>query len=601
MAAETKTQPTGAEEIKWDLSDLYSGVEDPALERDMQQADAQAEQLAATYRGKLSALDAEELYEAIETYEGIIETAVKIESFAHLIWSTDTANAAYGKLLQKATEWTSRLQQQLVFFELEWVNAPDDYAQRMIANSTLAHYRHWLEATRRYQPHKLSEPEEKILAEKSVTGREAWVRYFTELMGGLRYPFNGEELTQSGILSKLYNVERNVRQQAAQSVTDVLRKQLPSLTYIFNTLLAEKASDDRLRHYETWVSSRNLANEVSDEVVDALVNAVTSRYDIVARYYNLKRDLLGLDELYDYDRYAPLPAAEGQYQWEKAQATVLDAYAGFDSKVAEIVDLFFANSWIDAAAAPNKRGGAYSASTVPSVHPYVFMNYTGSARDVMTLAHELGHGVHQYLSREQGMLQAHTPLTTAEMASTFGEMLVFTNMMKQEDNPKVRLAMLAHKLEDTFATVFRQISMNRFENGVHTARRDEGELTSERFNEIWIETQRAMFGDSVTMTDNYRVWWSYIPHFLHTPGYVYAYAFGELLVLALFARYRQEEGAGFAERYLDVLRAGGSDWPEKVLAPMGVDLTNPEFWQEGLIEIEALVTQAEDLARQTQS
>jgi oligoendopeptidase F len=277
---------------------------------------------------------------------------------------------------------------------------------------------------------------------------------------------------------------------------------------------------------------------------------------------------------------------------------VLEAYNHFHPQMSEIADKFFTESWIDAPLMPGKRGGAYSASTVPSAHPYVFMNYTGNVRHVMTLAHELGHGVHQYLSREQGMLQAHTPLTTAEMASTFGEMLVFTSIMEQESDPKVRLAMLAHKIEDTFATIFRQISMNRFEHGMHTARREEGELSSDRISEIWMDTQRAMFVGSVEMTDNYALWWSYVPHFLHVPGYVYAYAFGELLVLALFARYRQE-GSAFAPRYLEVLRAGGSDWPEKTLAPMGVDLTDPNFWQEGLVEIEALVTQAEQLVEQT--
>ncbi|GIV81457.1 MAG: hypothetical protein KatS3mg051_0811 [Anaerolineae bacterium] len=331
-----------------------------------------------------------------------------------------------------------------------------------------------------------------------------------------------------------------MRQRAAQAFTDVLRQQLPTLTYIFNTLAADKASDDRLRRFPSWIASRNLDNQVSDAVVEALIEAVTARYDIVARYYRLKRSLLGLDTLYDYDRYAPLPAAEGHYRWEQARDMVLEAYGKFHPQMAEIAGQFFARSWIDAPPYPGKRSGAYSASAVPSVHPYVFLNFTGSARDVMTLAHELGHGVHQYLSREQGMLQQHTPLTTAEMASTFGEMLVFSDFMARESDPAVRLAMLAHKIEDTFATVFRQISMNRFEHAMHTARRSEGELSSERLSQFWMETQQAMFGDSVELTENYAIWWSYVPHFLQVPGYVYAYAFGELLVLALFARYRQE-------------------------------------------------------------
>jgi oligoendopeptidase F len=596
MTAPT-TQRTGAEEITWDLSDLYDGIDDPQLEQDMTQIDQRVVTFAGAYRGKVADFDVEEMYEAVAEYEAIVEDASRIGAFVRLLWSTDTSDPKYGAMLQRITEWGSQLEQQLVFFDLEWVNAPDTFAEKMMSHPVLAKYQHHLETSRRYQPHRLSEPEEKILAEKAVTGRNAWVRLFTEIMGASRYPFDGEDLTQDAVLSKLYVPDREVRKRAQQVVTDVLREKLPVLTFVFNTLAADKASDDRLRHYPSWVSSRNMSNEVSDAVVEALVEAVTSRYDIVARYYALKRKMLGVDQLYDYDRYAPLPAAEGMYTWDKARAMVLQAYNKFHPQMAEIAGQFFERSWIDAAPRPGKRGGAFSAGTVPSVHPYVFMNFTGTARDVMTLAHELGHGVHQYLSREQGMLQAHTPLTTAEMASTFGEMLVFSDFMQQEDNPKVQLAMLAHKIEDTFATVFRQISMNRFEHGMHTARREEGELSSERLSEIWMGTQRAMFVDSVEMTENYAIWWSYVPHFLHTPGYVYAYSFGELLVMALFARYRQE-GAGFAPRYLDVLRAGGSDWPEKILAPMGVDLTDPTFWQEGLSEIEALIVQAEALAEE---
>lgn len=599
MTTQTTQERTGAEEVRWDLSDLYNDIDDPQIERDMAQTDARADSFAATYRGRALSLDAEALYQAIAEYEAIVEAANRLGAFAHLIWTTDAANPRYGALLQRLTEWEAQLQQKLVFFELEWTNAPDDFARAMLAHPTLAHYRHWLEVMRRYQPHRLTEPEEKILAEKSVTGRSAWARFFSELMGNTRYPFDGQELTQAGILAKLYDPDRSVRQRAAQAFTDVLRQQLPTLTYIFNTLAADKASDDRLRKFPSWISSRNLDNQVSDEVVEALIEAVTARYDIVARYYHLKRRLLGLDRLYDYDRYAPLPAAEGHYRWEQAREMVLEAYGKFHPQMAEIAGQFFARSWIDAPPYPGKRSGAYSASAVPSVHPYVFLNFTGSARDVMTLAHELGHGVHQYLSREQGMLQQHTPLTTAEMASTFGEMLVFSDFMARESDPAVRLAMLAHKIEDTFATVFRQISMNRFEHAIHTARRTEGELPSERLSQFWLETQQAMFGDSVELTDNYAIWWSYVPHFLQVPGYVYAYAFGELLVLALFARY-QQEGDSFAPRYLQVLRAGSSDWPEAILAPLGVDLTAPDFWQEGLREIEALVAQAEKLVAQMQ-
>jgi oligoendopeptidase F len=370
------------------------------------------------------------------------------------------------------------------------------------------------------------------------------------------------------------------------------------LTYIFNTILAEKASNDRLRNFPHWLSSRNLSNEVADETVNALIEAVTSRYDLVARFYALKRRLLGLDELYDYDRYAPVGEADTRYDWDDARDLVQRSYANFHPELGSIVNFFFERNWIDAALAPNKRGGAFSHGAVPSAHPYILMNYTGKPRDVQTLAHELGHGVHQYLSRKQGVLHADTPLTTAETASVFGEMLVFQRLIKQETNPKNKLAMLVSKIDDTIATVFRQVAMNRFEDRIHTARREEGELPAARLSELWIETQEAMFEGSVTLGKHYRHWWSYIPHFLHSPGYVYAYAFGELLVLALYARYL-EEGETFPDKYLDLLSSGGSDWPHVLVGRLGIDLTDLSFWHQGLNAIEALIEQAENLEKAT--
>lgn len=363
---------------------------------------------------------------------------------------------------------------------------------------------------------------------------------------------------------------------------------------MFNTLLAEKASDDRLRKYPTWITSRNLSNETTDEAVQALVDAVTNRYDIVARYYHVKKQLLGVDTLYDYDRYAPLPGAESRYSWDEARQIVITAFNAFSPRMAEVADEFFTKNWIHAPVKQGKRGGAFASPTVPSAHPFVFVNYTGTGRDVMTLAHELGHGIHMYLSRQHGIFGAYTPLTTAEMASVFGEMLVFNDLMAKESDPSVRLAMLASKIEDTFATVFRQVSMNRFENAVHTARREQGELSTETISALWMDTQRTMFGNSVTLRDDYGIWWSYIPHFINTPGYVYAYAFGELLVLALFNKYKRE-GESFVPRYIDVLSSGGSDKPENILAKAGVDLTDPTFWQEGLSIIDDMVSDLQGL------
>ncbi len=590
------TPPTGAETVTWDLSDLYAAINDPAIDRDLDLSDAEADALDNAYRGRIADLDAAGLAGLLSAYETLLERSHKVGSFAHLAWSADTTVPAHGALLQKAMERGSRLSQKLVFVELELAAAPDEVAAAWLADPALARYRHWLELVRRYRPHMLSESEEKILAEKAVTGRNAWVRFFDETHSAARYTLDGQELTRDQVLTRLYAPDRELRRRAQEAVTAGLRGLLHTSTYVMNNILADKASDDRLRKYPTWISARNMANEVDDRTVEALIAAVTSRYDIVARYYRLKRRLLGVDELYDYDRYAPLPAADRYYPWDEAREIVLNAYAGFDRRMADTAALFFERRWIDAAVRPGKRGGAFSASTVPSVHPYVLLNYEARPRDVMTLAHELGHGVHQKLAGRQGLLQADTPLTTAETASVFGEMLVFQDLLAREDKPEVRLAMLTSKIEDSFATAFRQVSMNRFEDAIHTARRTEGELSAERIGELWMASQRPMFSDSVTLTDNYALWWSYIPHFISTPGYVYAYAFGELLVLALYARYRQSP-AGFADAYLDMLAAGGSDWPHEIVKPLGVGLTDPGFWQNGLGILDEMVQEAEALAK----
>ncbi len=517
--------------------------------------------------------------------------------YAYLLWSTNTPDAERGALRMKTTEESSRLSQALVWVELELANAPDAKGQEFLASDAIRPYRHWVEVVRKGKPYLLSEPEEKILTEKAVTGREAWDRFFDELISHKKFEWDGDLVPMPVVLNKLHEVDRDLRVRAHASVTKGLKDLLHSTTYIFNTILADKASDDRLRGFPTWVSSRNLSNEVDDASVQSLIDAVTSRYDIVSRYYTLKKKLLGVDELYDYDRYAPLPAADKDYTWEQAKAIVLSAYSKFSPRMAEIAGEFFDKRWIDAPVREGKLGGAYSMSMTPGTHPYVFTNFEGKMNDVETLAHELGHGVHQYLSRVQGILMADTPLTTAETASTFGEMLVFQDLLAQETDPAIRLAMLTGKLEGSFATIFRQVSMNRFENAVHTHRREKGELTSEDMGGYWLETQRAMFGSSVTMTDEYGFWWSYIPHFIGTPGYVYAYAFGELLVLALYARY-QEMGAEFPAKYLDMLSAGGSNWPHEIVRPLGVDLTDPHFWKQGLQILDDMVAEAEALAAQ---
>ncbi len=591
---------TGAENVIWDLSVFYNSVDDPAIEQDMKSISEQIDAFAATYKGRVATLTVDELLTAVQTLEAIYDKTGRIGNYASLLYSTDAANQQYGALIQKVTEFDSAQEQKIVFFDLEWNSADEAHAANLVADPKLAAYSHMLSATRRYKPYQLSEIEEQLLVEKSVTGTSAWTRFFTQLISAVRLDYDGQKLSMTQVLTKLHDADRETRRKAAESITAGLKDKSMELTYIFNVLAADKASDDKRRNYPSWVSSRNLSNKAPDEVVEALIKSVTSNYGIVAQHYNLKRQLLGLDELTDYDRYAPLPVKESDafYTWEEAKDIVLTAFSAFSPRIAEISRRFFDENWIHAPVLPNKRGGAFCAFTVPSAHPYVFVNFEGKARDVQTLAHELGHGVHAYLASEaHGLFGMHTPLTTAEMASTFGEMLVFTDLMNKETDPEVQLAMLAHKVEDTFATVFRQISMNRFENGLHTARRTEGELTTERINELWMESQKAMFGDSVNLGENYGRWWSYVPHFLHTPGYVYAYSFGELLVLALFNIYR-ERGAAFVPQFEDVLSAGNSDWPEKILAKVGVDLTDLNFWNEGLAAIQALVDQELALAKQ---
>ena len=594
---------TGAESVHWNLDDLRTGPE--SLENSLSSAREKAEAFAERYHGRIADLNAEALADALDTLEEIQDELGRSYAYAYLAWSTNTNDEAKGAQLQKVKEEYNQIRQKLLFFEVEWADVPDERAEELIAQDALEPYRHYLELEQEQKQYVLSEPEEKILSEKNVTGRSAWTRYFDETMGAARYELDGDELdgdelTQQEILSKLYEPDRELRKNAALAFTDGLEEHTRTLTYVFNTILADKASNDRLRGYDHWLKSRNISNEVDDDTVDALIEAVTSRYDLVARFYELKKRLLGLDELYDYDRYAPVSEADTTYDWDEARGLVLDAYGDFHEEMAGTAGRFFEENWIDAAVEDGKRSGAFSHGTVPSAHPYVLMNYTGRPRDVQTLAHELGHGVHQFLSREQTIYHHGTPLTTAETASVFGEMLVFQRLMRHEDDPANQLAMLVSKIDDTIATVFRQIAMNRFEARIHTARREEGELPARRFSELWIETQEAMFEGSVTLGEHYRLWWSYIPHFLHTPGYVYAYAFGELLVLALYARY-QESQNGFAERYLDLLRSGGSDWPHELVSPLGVDLTDLDFWHQGLAEIEALIDRAEQLAAATEA
>ncbi|HLA63491.1 MAG TPA: M3 family oligoendopeptidase, partial [Rhodothermales bacterium] len=522
---------TGAEDVRWDLSDLYPN--EAALTSALEADERAAADFATRYRGTTTGLDATSYAAMMRELEGLSDRLGRAYTYAYLDWSTDTEDAARGARLQKVREAYTRASQHLLFVDVEWAALDEAGADALLADAALAPFRHHLELKRAAREHVLSEPEEHILAEKAVTGWSAWNRFFDETLGAARFQYRGESLPLQQVMATLHDADRDARRDAHASITEGLVGLRRPLSYVFNTILADKASSDRLRHYGHWLDARNESNEIEGSSVDALIEAVTSRYDLVARFYALKKRLLGLETFHDYDRYAPLGEAERVFTWEEAKATVLDAYGSFLPEMGDIVRQFFDGRWIDAPPVAGKRGGAFSHGAVPSAHPYILLNYTAKVRDVQTLAHELGHGVHQYLARGQGVFHADTPLTTAETASVFGEMLTFQGLLAKLDDPKDRLALLVGKIDDSMATVFRQVTMNRFEDRIHAHRRTQGELAPEDFDAHWEATQRALYGDSVTLTDGYRQWWSYIPHFVHTPGYVYAYAFGELLVLAL--------------------------------------------------------------------
>ena len=585
--------------MSWDLTDLYTNPDDPKIDADLDAALERAKAFGKRYRGRIAGLSAGELVAAIDELEEIQENLARAGAYAGLLFAADTTPPRHGALLQHVQERGTELRNELLFFELEWVAASDSHAEALLEDPALASRRHFLASARRYRPHVLSEPEELILGEAANSGRNAFSRLFDQILADARFRVNrdgkSEELSEEEVLSLLYSPDRDARKEAARSLTEGLKAHSKTLGFIFNTLVQDKATEDRLRSYPAPETARHLDNEISAESVDSLLAASVSRYPLVARYYKLKARLLGLEALEDYDRYAPLPGVETALSFEEARRIVLEAYGDFAPRMAEIAERFFTEHWIDAELRPGKRGGAFSASTVPSAHPYVLLNYTGNLRDVMTVAHELGHGVHQFLAARQGLFEQDTPLTTAETASVFGEMLVFRRLMREEKDPKTRLALLCGKLEDAFATVFRQVAMTRFEEALHAARRSEGELATPRINELWMEANRPMFGDSVHLSEDYAWWWLYIPHFVHTPFYCYAYAYGELLVLALLRRY-DEKGAAFVPRYLALLEAGGSDTPQALLSRMGLDVADPEFWEGGLALLEDLLEEAEHLA-----
>jgi oligoendopeptidase F len=579
----------------WDLGPLVDGEDRAGAERMLDEGRERSSKFAATYAGKVSELDAEALGTAMAELEAINELIGRAGSYASLQFSTDTADPARGALLQLVQERATEIETLLLFFELEWAAVDDVRADELLNSDQLERYRHHLRSARRYRPHLLSESEEKILAEKSISSQAAWGRLFGELLAALRVDLDDQELTLEVALSRLQSPDREVRRAAADAVSDALEPGLRTRGFIYNTLVYDKSVEDRLRHYPHWLASRNLSNEASDESVMALIEAVRSRFDIPQRWYALKAKLLGLDRLADYDRSAPVLAEDIPYSFGEARDLVLDTYQSFSPVAGEVTRRFFDERWIDAPIRPHKRGGAFCAYTVPSVHPYVMLNFTATRRDVLTMAHELGHGLHAALAQPQGVFHQSTPLTLAETASVFGEEVVFGRMLDDVTDDDQRLGLLAERVDGAIATVFRQMAMNRFEHLVHTRRRSDGELAADQISEAWVETQEELFGDSLEITGGYRMWWSYVPHFINTPGYVYAYAYGLLLALSVYSRYLSE-GDPFVPRYLELLSAGGSRSPEQLAEIVGIDLTDPGFWDAGLALVEEQLSEAEELA-----
>jgi oligoendopeptidase F len=580
---------------EWNLSDLYPGPDSPVLTGDLARLAGDATAFHQGYEGKLADLSGAALGAAVEAYEGMQELIGRILSYASLVHAGNLADPDIGRFYQTTQERTNAISTSLLFFTLELNRLDDSALEAKKADLALARYSPWLRDVRAFRSHQLSDEVEKLLHEKYVAGRAAWTRLFDETIADLRFPIGGQELTEAEALDLLSDRDPEVRREAAASVGEVLGKNARTFGLITNTLAKDKEIEDRWRGFARPISSQNLSNFVEDEVVDALIAAVRDSYPRLShRYYRLKARWFGVEALPFWDRNAPLPEDDDRLiPWREAEETVLSAYGAFSPEMAAVGRRFFAAPWIDAPVRPGKASGAFAHPTVPAAHPYLLLNYQGRVRDVMTLAHELGHGVHQVLAARQGYLMADTPLTLAEMASVFGEMLTFRALLTGETDPRRRKIMLAGKVEDMLNTVVRQIAFATFEIRVHDERR-EAELTPDRIAEIWLEVQRESLGPAIRLDGVYRHYWSYIPHFIHTPFYVYAYAFGDCLVNSLYAVY-QDAHQGFAERYLDMLRAGGTLRHKELLAPFGLDASDPAFWSKGLSVVSGFIDELEAL------
>jgi oligoendopeptidase F len=576
----------------WDLSDLYPAPDSPVVEADFAQAQQAARAFAAAYQGKLATMSGSTLAGAISEYERIEEVLGRLMSYAQLLFAGDSTNATIGQFYQTASERVTTISSDLLFFSLELNRLDDATLQQKAADPALAKWRSWLRDLRVFRPHQLSDELEKLLHEKEVTGHSAWSRLFDETVASMRIPLGGEQLTVSDALNKLSDRDRSLREAAARAIGEAFGGNIRLFSLVTNTLAKDKEIIDTWRHYPRPGSYRNRSNMVEDEVVDALVSAVRADFPRLAhRYYLMKAKWLGLPKLQHWDRNAPLPDDDDRIiNWNEARERVLTAYGAFSPELADVGKRFFDRPWIDATLKPGKSGGAFAHPTVPSAHPYLLLNYHGRTRDVMTLAHELGHGVHQVLAAEQGYLMSGTPLTLAETASVFGEMLTFRALLDAAD-PKRRRIMLAAKVEDMLNTVVRQVAFYYFETLLHDERRS-GELVPDRIAELWMKVQRESLGPAFEFTPEYGVYWAYIPHFIHSPFYVYAYAFGDCLVNALYSVF-QSGHPGFQAKYLNMLRAGGTKRHKELLAPFGLDASDPAFWKKGLDIIAGFIDELE--------
>ncbi len=593
---------TLAKGITWDLSDLYLDIRNPKISSDLQSAESRSVEFEKKYKPTFedfSRTKSLPLPELLQDYKAIVTLMTQLGVFAQLSFAEKTNDPKRGAFMQKIQVALTNIGSHLLFFEVLWNRLDEASATQLMADPKLKEDRHFLEKIRLYAPHTLLEGEEKIMAIKSNTSGSAFSRLFDEVMNSIPFyiEIDGQpaKKTEGEVLALLHSPDRGQRKKASDSLTEGLKNHTHILTYIYNMILADHRASQKIRKYEHPMDGMNLSNEIDRGSVLNLIKNVKDAYPLAARYYRLKRKLLGLEKLYDYDRYATIETEEVKLDFKRCREIVLSGYYAFSEEVGKIVEQFFTKRWIDAEIREGKQGGGFCCHTTPDLHPYILVNYTGSLRDVMTVAHELGHGLHQCLARKAGILESGAPLTMAETASVFGEMLIFEKILENEKDPKKRLALLCGKIDDNFSTVYRQIAMTDFELLVHETGLREGELPSERLSDFWIEANAQMYGDSVELTDNYRHGWKYIPHFIHSPFYCYAYAFAQLFVLSLYQKYKEDKKS-FLPKYLEMLSLGGSKKPEEIAGIAGLNIRDSGFWQSGLGLLEKLVAEAEALA-----